>query len=53
MSLGVENKLIERQNIVVRENQEQIFESFGKEEALLHVVLRRVRVVHVLEFEKI
>lgn len=47
MSFAVEHPLVQGNKLVVRENQIQIFECFGKEETLLSVVLVRGHLVDV------
>lgn len=49
MSFCVEHPLIQRQNIVVAEDQKQVLEEFCEQERLLHIVLLRTRVVDVAD----
>lgn len=48
MCLGVEDPFVEGNDVIVREDQVEIFEEFGEEEWLLHVVVSDRDGIHVL-----
>ena len=49
VSLSIEHPMIQRQYIIITEQQPQVLECFGYKECLLHVIFSWVGVVHILD----